>query len=76
VRFRENTEADQARARGAVKAWRDEYPDGTPEEMLADLGPDFHKDYGPVLRAVLFRADLDDAKVTTGTTIITGEGNR
>ncbi|HEY2270561.1 MAG TPA: hypothetical protein VGI96_48650 [Streptosporangiaceae bacterium] len=73
MRFRENTEADQDRARSAVKAWRDEHPDGTPEEMLADLGPGFHPDYGPVLRAVLFRAGLDDAKVTAGITIITRE---
>jgi hypothetical protein len=73
MRFREDTEADRVRARSAVKAWRDEHPDGTPEEMLADLGPGFHKDYGPMLRAIMFRADLDDAKVTTGITVITGE---
>lgn len=73
MRFREDTEADQTRARSAVQAWRDEHPDGTPEEMLADLGPGFHKDYGPVLKALLFRADLDDAKVATGITISTGE---
>ncbi len=73
MRFRENSEKEQARARGAVRAWRDAHPDGSPEEMLADLGPSFHKDYGPVLRAMLFRADLHDAHVTTGVTIITGE---
>jgi hypothetical protein len=41
--------------------------------MVTALGGDFHRDYGPVLRAMLFRADLRDAKVTTGITIITGE---
>jgi hypothetical protein len=49
------------------------HPDGMPEEMLADLGPVFHPDYRPVLRAMLFRVDLRDAKVTTGITIIAGE---
>jgi hypothetical protein len=76
VRFRENSEKEQAKAREAVKAWRAEHPDGTPAEMLAELGPEFHADYGPVLRAMLFRADLRDAKVATGITIITGEAAR
>jgi hypothetical protein len=61
------------RTREAVKAWREENPDGSPAEMVTALGGDFHRDYGPVLRAMLFRADLRDAKVTTGITIITGE---
>jgi hypothetical protein len=74
VRFREDTGKEQARARDAVKAWREKNPDGTPEEMLADVGPGFHEDYGTVLRAMLFRADLRDAKVTTDITIITGKG--
>jgi hypothetical protein len=76
MRFREDTEDDRARARDAVRAWRDEHPDGSPEEMLAALGPQYHADYGPVLRAMLFRADLRDAKVTTGITIITVEADR
>ncbi len=57
MRFREDTEDERARAREAVSAWRDGHPDGSPEEMVADLGPGFHKDYGPVLRAMLFRAE-------------------
>ena len=76
MRFREDTEKDQARAREAVGAWRDEHPDGSPDDMLAALGPCFHPDYGPVLRAVLFRADLRDAKVTTGITIVVGQEGR
>jgi hypothetical protein len=76
VRFRENSEKEQAKAREAVKAWRAGHPDGTPAEMLAELGPEFHADYGPVLRAMLFRADLRDAQVTTGTTVIAGEADR
>jgi hypothetical protein len=73
VRFREDTEAERSRARDAVRAWREENPDGSLDEMLAAVAPDFHKDYGPLLRAVLFRADLRDAHVTPGITIITGE---
>jgi hypothetical protein len=73
VRFREYSEEDRLRARDAVKAWREEHPDGMPDEMLTDLGPGFHPDYGPALRAMLFRVDLRDAKVTTGITIIAGD---
>ena len=73
MRFREDSEEERSRARDAVRAWREENPDGSPEEMLTAVGPDFHKDYGPLLRAVLFRADLRDAKITTGITIIAGE---
>jgi hypothetical protein len=73
MRFREDTEKDQTRAREAVTAWRDEHPDSSSDEMLTALRPDFHPDYEPVLRAILFRADLRDAKVTTGITIIAGE---
>ena len=76
MRFRDDTEKDQVRAREAVRAWRDEHPDASPDDMLAALGPRFHPDYGPVLRAVLFRADLRDAKVTTGITIVTGQEGR
>jgi hypothetical protein len=73
VRFREDTEKERSQARDAVKAWRQENPDGAPDEMVAAVGPGFHKDYGPLLRAMLYRAGLRDAKVTTGITIIAGE---
>ncbi len=73
MRFREDTQGDRTRARDTVRAWRVEHPDGSPDDMLAALGPGFHKDYEPVLRAILFRADLRDAKVTTGIRIIASE---
>ncbi|MGH3193417.1 MAG: hypothetical protein ACRDPY_28350 [Streptosporangiaceae bacterium] len=59
MRFREDTPAEQARARAEVAAWREQNPDGTAGEMLAALGSGFHKDYGPFLRGALFRADED-----------------
>ncbi len=73
MRFREDKPEDLQRARAAVTQWRQEHPDGTAEEMLAAVRPEFHKDYGPVLRALLFRADLRPAQVTAGITIIAGE---
>jgi hypothetical protein len=73
VRFREDKPEDRERARATVRQWRDAHPDGSADEMLVDLGPDFHPDYGPVLRAFLWLSDLRDAHVTTGISIITGE---
>jgi len=74
VRFREDRPGDLEKARAAVTRWREQHPDGTAEEMLADLGGQFHRDYGPVLRSVLFRADLRSPSVSAGITIIAGEG--
>jgi hypothetical protein len=73
VRFREDKPEDLERAREAVQEWRAANPKGTAGQMLAALAGQFHQDYGPVLRSVLFRTDLYDAKVTTGISIITGE---
>ncbi len=73
MRFREDKPGDLEKARAEVTAWREQHPDGTAEEMLADLAGRFHPDYGPVLRSVLFRTDLRSAKITTGITSITGE---
>lgn len=73
MRYREHSEDDVAQARAAVAEWREQNPDGSPEEMLAAVGPAFHQDYGPVLCAHLFRLDLRNAEVTTGIKIITGE---
>ncbi len=70
MRFRENNPADLARARAAVAAWRDQNPAGTPGQLTAALGGQFHPDYGAVLRAVLFAADRHRARNVTG--IITG----
>jgi hypothetical protein len=57
VRFREDTPEDLARARAEVAAWRAEYPAGTGEQLVAALGHRYHKDYAPVLRAMLFAVD-------------------
>jgi hypothetical protein len=70
VRFREDNPQELARARAAVAAWRDQNPAGTAEQLVAELGGQFHRDYGPVLRAVLFVADRHQARLLTGVTII------
>ena len=66
MRFREDNPADLDRARAAVAAWRDRNPGGTSEEMVAAIGCQFHRDYGVVLRAVLFAADRHRARQVTG----------
>jgi hypothetical protein len=66
MRYRENTPEELKRARTAVAAWRGRYPQGTVEQLVHDLGGQFHRDYGVVLRAVLFAVDLHAAKITTG----------
>jgi hypothetical protein len=68
VRFREDNPQELARARTAVAAWRDQNPGGTAEQLAAELGGQFHQDYGPVLRAVLFAADRHQARHITGIT--------
>ena len=49
-----------------MTGWRAEHPQGTPDQMLAAIGPAFHHDYGPVLRAFLFVIDKHAARVVTG----------
>jgi hypothetical protein len=66
VRFREDKPEDLERARSSVTAWREQHPDRTAEQLVADLGGQFHPGYGPVLRAVLFTFDSHGAKITTG----------
>ncbi len=61
MRFREDSPEDLARARAAVAEWREQHPEGTGEEIVAALGGQFHPDYGPVLRGMLFAADRDPA---------------
>jgi hypothetical protein len=68
VRFREDNPADLARARPAVTAWRDQNPAGTGDELAAAIGGQFHRDYGVVLRAVLFALDRRRAREVTGIT--------
>jgi hypothetical protein len=70
VRFREDKPEDLARARAAVAAWREQHPQGTYDQLTADLGAGFHSDYGPVLRSVLFALESRDAKVTAGMPVI------
>ncbi len=70
MRFREDNPADLDRARAAVAAWREQNPAGTDEQLIAALGRQFHPDYGPVLRAVLFAADRHQARQITG--VLTG----
>jgi len=70
VRFREDKPQDLERARAAVAAWREEHPHGAVDQLIADLGGQFHPDYGPVLRSVLFTLELHEAKILTGVTII------
>jgi hypothetical protein len=57
MRFREDNPADLDRARTAVAQWREQHPAGTQDQLLAALSPQFHPDYAPVLRAVLFTHD-------------------
>ncbi len=64
MRFREDNPADLERARTAVAQWRQQHAAGTQDQLAAALGPQFHPDYGPVLRAMLFRFDEDHADTT------------
>ena len=66
VRYREDAAGELARARAAVAAWRARNPAGTGEELLAAIGHHFHRDYGVVLRAVLFAVDRHRARQVTG----------
>lgn len=70
MRFRDDKPGDIDRAREAVREWREQHPQGTAEQLVTDLIGQFHPDYGPVLRAVLFSVDSHDAKISTGVSII------
>jgi hypothetical protein len=61
VRFRDDNPEDLARARAEIAAWRARHPAGTGEQLVAAIGHRFHRDYGPVLRAVLFAVDRHNA---------------
>ncbi|MFY9933073.1 MAG: hypothetical protein WAK82_34220 [Streptosporangiaceae bacterium] len=66
MRYREDSPEELARARAAVAAWRDRNPAGTGDDLLAAIGHQFHRDYGVVLRAVLFTVDRHRAHQITG----------
>lgn len=74
MRFREDNPEDLDRARVAVAAWRSQNREGTPEQLVAAVGADFHRDYGPVLRALLFAADRHRARAITGIIGAAGAG--
>ena len=69
MRFREDNPQDLDRAHAAVADWRGQNSAGTAEQLTAELGGQFHRDYGPVLRAVLFAVDRHRARDITGITI-------
>ena len=66
MRYREDTPGQLARARAVVAAWRDRNPAGTGEDLLSAIGHQFHRDYGVVLRAVLFAVVRHRARQVTG----------
>ena len=66
MRYREDTAEELFRARAAVAAWRERNPAGTGEDLIAAIGHQFHRDYGVVLRVVLFAVDRHRARQATG----------
>jgi hypothetical protein len=67
MRFREDNPEDLDRARTAVAKWREQNPAGTQDQLLAALSPQFHPDYTPVLRAVLFTHDRQTTAIPAST---------
>jgi hypothetical protein len=70
MRFSENRPEDLARARTAAREWRERNPQGTAEQLIANIGSQFHPDYGTVLRGILFAIDSHGSKITTGISIV------
>ena len=68
MRFRDDTPADLVRVPTAVTAWRDQNPARTGDELVSAVGRQFHRDYGVVLRAMLFAVDRHRAREVTGAT--------
>ena len=66
MRFREDNPEDLVRARAEIAAWRAQHPGGTGEELVAAVGHRFHRNYAPVLHAVLFVVDRHRAHKITG----------
>ena len=65
MRFRDERPGDLDRARAAAAAWRDQNPEGTPKDLIAAVGCQFHPDYAVVLRGVLFAVDRHRARQIT-----------
>lgn len=76
MRFREDKPEDLARARSAVAAWREQHPQGTAEQLVADLGGQFHPDYAVVLRSVLVTTDRNSACTVIGVSADRTEAGR
>jgi len=66
VRFRDEKPGDVERTREVVRGWRTANPQGTPEQLLDDVGHQFHPDWAPVLRSVLITVDRHHAREVTG----------
>ena len=67
MRFREDNPEDLVRARAEIAAWRAPAPGwGQAEELVAAVGHRFHRNYAPVLHAVLFVVDRHRAHKITG----------
>lgn len=66
MRFRDEKLGDLERTREVVREWRFANPQGTPEQLLADVGRQFHPDWAPVLRSVLITVDRHHAREVTG----------
>jgi hypothetical protein len=66
MRYREDNPEGLAWARAEVAAWRAQHPAGTGEDLVAAVGPRFHRDYAPVLLAMLFAVDRHNAHRVTG----------
>jgi hypothetical protein len=67
VRFRDIKPEDLARARAEVAAWRTSCPQGTPAQLVEAVGATFPaRDWGVVLRGILFAVDRHQARNITG----------
>jgi hypothetical protein len=72
MRFRDERPGDLDRARAAAAAWRDQNPEGTPEDLITAVGCQFHPGYPVVLRGVLFAVDRHRARQITDYTEASG----
>ncbi len=72
MRFREDSPGDLARARAEVAAGRARYPQGTPAQLVEAVAATFPaRDWGVVLRGILFAVDRHQARNITG--VINGQ---
>ena len=70
MRFRDEKPGDMDRAREAVRQWRARHPAGTPDQLVTDIGGDFHYgEWAPVLRSLLYLEDRHTARAVCGITV-------